>query len=452
MEKFQILEHILPGYTHKYLSAQYGLDEMPLLDAIEAKYKDSLQNIDMSEVYLFACLHMLEPQFRMLKKLISIGFFAKNIFLLPKVYSANESVIDAFEELGCTVFEEALSFPLNQSFDAFHEEQCKKVLSFVLQNFTHAKKLVLLDDGGMLIKTFSLDKRFTRQFKGKVDATEQTASGKNILLQHEQTFFIDSVASSVEKIQIETGYIIRLSHERVQEYFKLHEIVNPKILIKGLGPIGQTLYEELTTVGFDCVGYDKKQGKFNSQLNEFDVIVAATGDKIINKKNLPKLKRGCHLISISSSDREYPAAYLRSIADTGKSIHDTFWNAKYDVYLANGGFPITFYGNRIECLPLEMDVTMMKLFESMVKNIIGRKEIKSSVNYLYPNLWLYRQTIWQYACIAGVIFLCIVRLIVHDFDIKAPPDVFSVCAMLMLFCSCIAGIRWIWFFRKLERL
>jgi hypothetical protein len=131
-----------------------------------------------------------------------------------------------------------------------------------------------------------------------------------------------------------------------------------------LGPIGQTLFEDLSSKGYDCIGYDKNQGKFKHSLNSFDVIIGATGDSIVQQKHIPELKRGCHLISVSSSDREFPAPYLRSHANTGSVIHETFWNKEYDVYLANGGFPITFKGKRYESTPIEIEKTIALLYGS----------------------------------------------------------------------------------------
>lgn len=452
MEKLSILERVVPGYTQRYLSGQYSLEEMPLLDAITTKYEEQLRNVDISNVCLIACQHMLEPQLRMFKKLIALGFRAQNIFILPKVYSANESVMRDLEKLGLTIFRDALNFPLDQSFDLFHQKQCQKVLAFTIQNLVGAKKLLLLDDGGILIKTFYSNKAFIKQFKNKTFATEQTASGKNILLKSELPFFVDSVASSIEKIQIETGYIVRLCSERVQEYFVSHAIpMTAKILIKGLGPIGQTLYEDLSSKGYDCVGYDKNQGKFKNSLDSFDVIIGATGASIVQQEHVLKLKRGCHLISVSSSDREFPSPYLRSHANIVLGIHETFWNKKHDVYLANGGFPITFKGNRIECQLLEMDVTKMKLLESILNNIVDTREVKSSVNVLYPDLWLEQNVKWIYVWGVTMALLCVLKISLLGMEKLEPGSVFWYLFMVLILSSPILGVRFFRFYKRLER-
>ncbi len=456
MEKLQILERILPGYTERYLKAEYGLDEMPLLDAITNNYEAKLQTVDMSGIYLIACQHMLEPQLRMFKKLIALGFPAQHIFILPKIYSVDEDeyIIEQLEQLGCNIFREALNFPLNQSFDSFHEAQCKNVLRFVLERLLHAEKLLLLDDGGMLIKTLFANRLFVKLFKDKVFATEQTASGKNAHLKRQQPFLIDSVASSFEKLQIETDYIIRLCSLRIGEHFKAYKITTKaKVLIKGLGPIGATLFSNLLGQGYDCVGYDKKRGKPTHALDEFDVIIAATGDSIVTTKNLSKLKRGCHLISVSSSDREFPAAYLRRTATTGSRVHDVFWNAEYDLYLVNGGFPITFYGNRTECYPLEMDVTMMKLLESIMNHILGQRNVETSVNYLYADKMLYGGAKWAYIWFIVVGSLCCIKLWLYGWPTpESDIGVLGWTGLLITISPLIWGVYIVRIFKKLERL
>jgi len=450
MEKLSILESIVPGYTERYLTGQYGPEEMPLLDAIATKYE--VRMTDMSNTYLIACQHMLEPQLRMFQKLIALGFTAQHIYILPKVYSANESIMKELENLGCTIFRSALEFLLDQSFDVFHHNQCRSVLAFVMQQFAHADKLLLLDDGGMLIKTLYSDKAFIQQFTGKTFATEQTASGKNTLLKAELPFLVDSVASSIEKIQIETGYIVRLCCERIREYFVSHQIsMTAKILIKGLGPIGQTLYEELSKNGYDCIGHDKNQGRLKHSLSSFDVIIGAAGDSIVRQEHISKLKCGCHLISVSSSDREFPAPYLRSRSSIGSGIHETFWNKEHDMYLANGGFPITFKGNRIECQLLEMDVTKMKLLESIMNHIIDKREVVSSVNILYPNIWLKVNMKWVYVWWVAVVLLCVLKISLFGMTQLQPGSILWILVMGAVLSGSIPGLSYFRLYKRLEK-
>jgi hypothetical protein len=262
---------------------------------------------------------------------------------------------------------------------------------------------------------------------------------------------VDSVASSIEKIQIETGYIVRLCSERIQEYFVSHGIpITAKILIKGLGPIGQTLYKELSSKRYDCTGYDKNEGKFEHPLSSFDVIIGATGESIVLQEHIVTLKRGCHLISVSSSDREFPAPYLRSHTSIGLTIHETFWNKEHDVYLANGGFPITFKGNRIECQLLEMDVTKMKLLESMINHLIGKRELQSSVNILYPKIWLMRNKNWAYIWWGIMIVFCIAKLAIYGLH-GMPSKTYQFLFWCFIVTSTILPIQYIKFYKKMDR-
>lgn len=454
MEKLQILERILPGYAEKYLRNEYGPEDMPLLDAIADTFKQKVSGISFEKIYIVACQHMLEPQIRLFKKLVEIGIPAGNIYILPKAYSANESVMQELEALGCVVFRMALRFSINRSFDEFHHIQCTHLLHFVLNRVTDAEKMLILDDGGMLIQECCKNKPFMDTFKGKLFATEQTASGKNMLLNDELPILVDSVASSIEKIQIETGYIVRLCMERIREYFLEYSISkDAHILVIGLGPIGRTVLDCLTPLGYECCCYDKKLVKLNRKLNYFDVIIAATGSQSIKQSDLRKLKRGCHLISVSSSDREFPAPYLRSRAKGKVRIHDTFWNEQDDIYLANGGFPITFKGNRTECMPIEMDVTKMKLFESLLNHIIGTQKVDSSVNILYPDKWLLKRGVRKiYAALILMIALGIFMRIIYGWH--NPQMTLIIGCISFTFCAImwIPAIRWIRLYKRTEKM
>jgi hypothetical protein len=62
MEKIKILDAIVPNYTEKFLSGQYSLDEMPLLEAVGNLFSSKLEKLDVSHVHIVACQHLLRPQ------------------------------------------------------------------------------------------------------------------------------------------------------------------------------------------------------------------------------------------------------------------------------------------------------------------------------------------------------------------------------------------------------
>ncbi len=62
---------------------------------------------------------MLLPQVRLFEKIISLGVKPENIFVVPKVYSANDFVIREISNLGCFILED-IFFEKNVSFDKTH--------------------------------------------------------------------------------------------------------------------------------------------------------------------------------------------------------------------------------------------------------------------------------------------------------------------------------------------
>ncbi len=445
--KIKILDHLIPGYTEKFLAGQYGSEEMPLLKAIGNKYIDEVKKFDLKNIYIVACQHILEPQLEMFKLFIQAGIEACHIIILPKVYSANIEIIAELKNIGCLVVDEALQFESNESFDNFHQRQTKILSAFVMNYVPTTGQIIILDDGGMLIQSFAqmIDSEHDRQLYG----VEQTASGKNKLLTKNLPFIVTSVASSIEKIEIETDYIIRLAMVRIKEYFAIHNISSTaKILILGQGPIGLTLIKALRKEGFDCSAYDLSDGQNPHCLSDYDVIIGASGANSVNTDQLSILKEGCHLISVSSSDREFPAVFIRKNTDSGKDIHDTFIYRFHKVYLANGGFPITFKGNRSECFPLEMDVTMMKLSEAVFHHIIKRTDLKASVNDLY---WWKKISLLKKSIFLSIILLIGVLIFKLMFYGWTMAPLYLQLTIIAILISCSIPAIWsIYFYKKLE--
>jgi hypothetical protein len=81
---------------------------------------------------------------------------------------------------------------------------------------------------------------------------------------------------------------------------------------------------------------------------------------------------------MSSSDREFPAIYLRMAAPPNHSLHAD--SAYKNIVLVNGGFPITFKGNRCESSPAEMEKTMALLYGSVLHACLTQPEGKGFVD------------------------------------------------------------------------
>lgn len=439
MEKTEILNWIIPDYSEKLKAGLFDLGEMPLLNTLGQSIIS--KGNDYQNVCIVACQHLLEPQLAMFRWFIKLGIKADNILILPKAYSANKEIIVDLKKLGCFVFEDALNFDGRESFDSFHEKQCSLIRELASKKLNHSGRLVVIDDGGALLKEFSKEKSFSNIY-----GVEQTSSGKNKLLTKELPFAVNSVASSIEKLSIETDYIIRHSLFRVKSYFSQHGLdKSKKVLVIGKGPIGATMISALLDGGYNCFGYDILDGKRIS-FSDFDVIIGATGYQSISYDDLVKLKRGCHLISISSSDREFPSIEIRSNSASGSGIHDDFIHRDTGIYLANGGFPITFKGLRFECYPLEMDVTMMKLMEAVFSN-----NFEASVNSLYADKSLKKhQPIIYWSSLSLALILLFKVTFWGLFDNTIP--LIKIIAFLLLGIACLPAIWQLSYYHRIDRI
>lgn len=357
MKNLEILEKNFPYYKEKLEQGYYLDSDMPLLEILGKR------EIDLSRVTILACLHMLEPQLRLIKVLTEKGILPTNIFVMGKVYSCNENIIKDIESLGCYFFSESNDFKPHISFDKSQALNIERFLDRIQYSRADLQgtDLVVLDDGGLLIRSVVKNNFCLNAFK-KIMCVEQTSSGKNILLNQQFTLpvLVSNVAGSKEKIGIETDYIVDKCCQRIVEVLE-KKVIQPHILVIGLGPIGSGIYQKLS-LRFRCDGYDVKFHSKRPNLASYNVIIGATGQESVSIEDLLRINQ-CILISVSSSDREFPAEYIRRRSLVGGGVHDDYiFNG---IELVNGGFPVTFYGNRNECPPLHIDVTMMKMYKSI---------------------------------------------------------------------------------------
>lgn len=326
----------------------------PLLNSVFSLYSGKY---DLSNTHLIACQHLLEPQLEMFKKLITFGFKPENILVLGKIYSANKEIADELSSLGVKVKTPVFS---GKSFDIEHSQNCIEVFNSIP---SHIKNIIILDDGAELIKTFVDNNRKV------LFAVEQTSSGFRKLENIITDFPIINVARSAVKLIQESPIIANICFERIKKYIEQNSLNNPSILLVGLGPIGTAVFEILSKNGINIQGFDIKHGHLDlvNKIKELkpDIIIGATGSNIISVDDLELLNSDhiFHLISISSSDREFPVYPFRR----NNNVHDDIFYK--NIIFVNNGFPITFKGNRFESTPIEMEKTMSLLGGSIAYGI-----------------------------------------------------------------------------------
>lgn len=334
----------------------------PLLNKILNHYKRD--GLDLSNFHIYSCQHLLAPQYEMYKMFIDFGFKPENIVALGKAYSSNIDVVQDLKTLGINVFQPKFN---GDSFDTEHENNCLQIV----KNISNEDKNIILDDGGSLINT--------AKDNGIYFAVEQTSSGFRKLEKVKLNFPVFNVARSKIKLSQESPIIARLIFERIEKYIQNNKINSPKILVVGLGPIGNSILQILNEEESNAQGFDVETKKEDIILyikdKKPDLIIGATGVAILNESDLVDLvgDHTYHFISASSSDREFPVVSFRN----NEEIHS---NVKYKNFVfVNNGFPITFEGNKYESTPIEIEKTIGLLMGSVLHGIVEEFEGKIGI-------------------------------------------------------------------------
>jgi len=338
----------------------------------------------LSNVLVLACQHLLEPQLRMFEYLIGLGLRPENIIIAGKAYSTNVVVTEKFAALGCVVAPFSAQFEPRKRFDDWFFAQLEHFVREHLQSRDLAsyEKIIVLDDGGFM---HDVVHRVVSDVSN-VHGVEQTSSGHHHIEALNVQFPVTSVARSHHKLQHESPFIGDLGYRLIKHVLAKAGREDPNILVLGMGPIGRSVLKRLfiqkpvmrgmvydwassailnsvAAQELDLLSRKRIMGEpeFRSGLlSKFDVIIGATGARSIQESELSRLHPNALLVSMSSSDREFPA---EAFPRTG--VHgDAVLNGRT---LVNGGFPITFLGETNCIPPAQIELTMSLLMCSVLK-------------------------------------------------------------------------------------
>lgn len=331
----------------------------------------------VGDFYIVCCQHLMEPQKKMLERLIEFGFDKNKILMLGKAYSSSREIVEELKTDGIVAIQPDFS---GISFDEEHVNNCRMLYKTVPQD----AKVLLIDDGADIIKVFNEGKT------NVIFAVEQTSSGFRHLENVKLRFPVFNVARSVTKLTQESPLVARHLCERILNYLNAKGLSKPTILVVGLGPIGEAITEVFKEGGLSVYGFDIKYGHSGllDKIKEIKprAIIGATGNNIITKEELEALtlQEKTYLISASSSDREFPVVSFRSSEKT----HDDVIYKNF--VFVNNGFPFSFMGNRYELTPVDMEKTICllggSLMHGVTKGITGDglidipKELEDTIN------------------------------------------------------------------------
>ncbi len=364
--------------TNQYQDHQY-----PLLAQVSELYDD----VDMSDVLVLACQHLLEPQLHMFRSFLACGLKPANCLIAGKCYSTNHEVLAELCALGFEVAPFSNRFDPVVDFEGSYKILLENWIINVLKeyNLQKIRRIIVLDDGGHMHEAVS---RVFRTCNKYIVGIEQTSSGKARIERLGIRFTRHMVASNEFKQREEAPFIGALGAERIGSCLKTHTIASPKILVFGLGTIGRHTAAQLYLKnGLNVWVTDQNYGdpvrKLSdervcqmfasrslllehadalSRLGEFDVIVGATGSQVLTAKQIMERSHPYAMfISMSSGDIEFPAYMFRR---DSHGVHRDYMVGNRR--LANAGFPITFMGNRHELHPLKIELTIAMLQASVM--------------------------------------------------------------------------------------
>jgi hypothetical protein len=349
------MELINDKSNHPYSLLQQTFDLFPIS-----------ANQDLSQTYIFACQHILEPQGKMFSMFVDFGVPKENIFVLGKVYSTNNVQFEELKQSGFQVQQPA--FDINKSFDEQHKDNCEALFQIFEKSVSGKARVIILDDGSGLLSVFN--KNFEKISKDiELVGVEQTSSGFRKLESEILKFPIINVARSAIKLNKESLFIAESCFEKIDSYVKDNNLSQNRFLVIGLGPIGQALVDLLQKRNEEVFGFDTALGHENliEKIKELkpNIIMGATGVTVISNEDvmiLNSLGHKIHLISVSSSDREFPVANYRKENDLDIHSDVVFEN----VVFLNNGFPINFKGNRYEGAVAGIERTICLLLGSVL--------------------------------------------------------------------------------------
>lgn len=304
--------------------------------------KNLFPDVSLEKVKIFCAQHVVSTTYALLKTLFECGLPKENLSIIGKCYSTDPQIFDLLKAEGIDICPSSIQFDSHEPFDDQYHLNLKK---FLVKRAKFSKAnielIVFLDDGGDLL---SLAPQFMASEIPMV-GIEQTSSGYHKLKRKDLHFPIINVARSAAKLYYETPFIgNQLVEILIDKILNLH-LRSDKILIIGNGFIGQSIHARLPD--HDIVFYDKDPEKshidkddFAASLKHFDLVIGCTGKTVIPYEMHHLLKKGCTLISASSSDREFDAVFLRKKLKPYKNCHKDI--EVKEIHLLNSGFPLNF--------------------------------------------------------------------------------------------------------------
>lgn len=248
---------------------------------------------------------------------------------------------------GIDIYKTSTFFDSHKPYDETFKANIHAFLKAKKHVFSNSlyKKIIILDDGGELIE--EIEKYISDSDINKIVAVEQTSSGYHKLKDKDLKIPVVNMALSKAKLCTEYDKISQDAFEKVLNFILENDLCISNVLILGNGMMGQTIEKQLMKNKIKAKKFDPQKNLSDisdKQLDEYisqaDLIIGCSGQISLPNEKHYLLKDNVVLASLSSSDREFDAIYLRK-----KCKNDSFpWKNRKcgNVHLLNSGFPVNF--------------------------------------------------------------------------------------------------------------
>lgn len=347
-----------------------------VLQELLNKYKT---NQPLEDFYLISVQHLLRSTGSLFEAIIKFGIKPQNIFVTGKIYSTHSETSIKLKKLGINVIDSTLPDKLGH-YITFLEKDVKFMWKELIRVLTPGAKIIILDDGGFVLKNVPA----IVLTKYKVFGIEQTTSG--IRLQKSfKNFPVIHVATSAAKRIIEPPIVSEAI--KIQLGKKIKDL-KPKVVgIIGYGHVGKAVAEEFKKQ-YKIFVYDidkEKEVRNHEQIcfcktkNELyfqsDVIIGATGQDVSELKWLQESNGNKTLISVSSGDIEFN----KILKECGSQLIDKLETPLQDLRIKTsdgnilrilrGGFVANFTGKPDSSPGYIIQVTRGLLFAAVIQII-----------------------------------------------------------------------------------
>lgn len=324
----------------KILEKSSLLRTLPLLD-FTAEY---FEKIDFTNTLIICVQHLYATTYNMFDKLFKMGLKPNNLYIVGKCYSTDPEVFDQLKNDGVNVSPLSNYFDSHSPYDSNFEKKIEDFFDAIIQSTSleSYEKIIILDDGGFLCRI--ANRKLPKL--SNIIGVEQTSAGFNRIKREGSFFPVINTARSHVKMKYESPIIINLALQKLHDKMAHLDPQPKKILIMGFGTLGKVVYNSLhTTYNISAYDTDPSKNTLPSQdlrhhLKDYDLIIGATGETSLTYQDFSYLKKPVVLASISSSDREFDAVYLRMKAPQTQQCHTDLLIE--GVTLLNCGFPINF--------------------------------------------------------------------------------------------------------------